>query len=306
MTRRSIDPQSARLFLAIVDEGSIARAAEREHIVPSAVSRRLAELEDRFGVALVERHRRGIRPTPAGESLAHHARMIQQSVERMNDEMDEYVTGIRGHIRVRASASALAAELPSELQSFMRTHDRVRLDLGELTTPHVFREVAEGRADIGIAPDLVRHENLTLLPYRHYRLAAVVPDDHPLANAGPVRFSQVLGYDLVELGQGTALANLIDSAAAQSSTSKRTRIRMTGFEGVCRMVANGMGVGILPAFLEAEQSRVHPLVFLPLDEHWARPAVCLIVRSLDTLPGAALALVDHLSQAAGVGPVRVD
>ena len=294
MSLRPIDPQSARLFLAIVDEGSIAGAAAREHIVPSAVSRRLAELEARFGVALVERHRRGIRLTPAGESLAHHARMIQQAVQRMQDEMTEYVTGIRGHVRVRASASALAMQLPSHLQAFMRSHERVRLDLEELATPHVFREVAEGRADIGVAPDLVRNEDVTRLPYTGYQLGAVVPRGHPLAGLARVRFSQLLAYDLVELARGSGLANLIDSAAAQSSQIKRTRIRLSGFDGVCRMVANGMGVGILPTFLAAEQARFYRLRFIPIDEPWSRPAVCLIVRRLDTLPSAARALVDHL------------
>lgn len=125
---RSIDPTSARLFLAVVEEGSIARAAAREHIVPSAISRRLAELEGQFGVALVERNRRGVIPTPAGEALTHHARMIQRATERMNEEMTEYLKGIRGHVRVRASASSLTAGLPSQLQSFMRAYKRVRLD----------------------------------------------------------------------------------------------------------------------------------------------------------------------------------
>ena len=294
---RRIDFTSARLFLAIVEEGSIARAARREHIVPSAISRRLAELEDLFGVALVERSRRGIVPTPAGETLTHHARTVQQAIERMHDEMSEYLKGIRGHIRVRVSASSLSVGLPSQLQAFMQANKRVRLDLEELDTPDVFREVREGRADVGIAPDLVRHEGLQMFPYHRYDLAVAVPLRHPLARHRTLRYTQALRHDQVELQRGSALSALLDNVAEQTSLVKRTRIRVHGFDGVCHMIASGMGIGVIPSLLQATHERVYGLKFVPLAESWAHPLICIIVRDLDTLPSAAKALVDFLQRA---------
>ncbi len=299
---RRIDPTSARLFLSIVEEGSIARAAAREHIVPSAVSRRLAELEALFGIALVERNRRGVTPTPAGEALAHHARMIRQAIERMHDEMTEYLKGIRGHIRVRVSASSLSAGLPSQLQSFMRAYRQIRLDLEELDTPQVFREIAEGRADVGIAPDLVRHDALELFPYHRYDLAVAMPAGHTLARHRALRYTQALRHDQVELGQGSALSTLLDNAAAQTSLVKRTRIRVHGFEAVCRMIASGMGIGIVPALLKPTNEKLYGLKFVPLAESWAHPLICIVVRDMDSLPSAARALVTHLRLAAPAAP----
>lgn len=291
---RRIDLTSARLFLAIVEEGSIARAARREHIVPSAISRRLAELEDLFGIALVERSGRGVTPTPAGEALTHHARTVQQAVERMHDEMSEYLKGIRGHIRVRVSASSLSVGLPSQLQAFMQANRRVRLDLEELDTPDVFREVREGRADVGIAPDLVRHEGLQLFPYHRYDLAVAVPQRHPLARHRALRYTQALRYDQVELQRGSALSSLLDNAAEQTSLVKRTRIRVHGFDGVCHMISTGMGIGVIPALLQPSHEQLYGLKFVPLAESWAHPLICIIVRDMETLPGAAKALVDFL------------
>lgn len=291
---RSIDLTSARLFLAIVEEGSIARAAAREHIVPSAVSRRLAELEELFGVALVERSRSGATLTPAGEAFTQHARLVQQTIDRMHDEMSEYLKGIRGHIRVRVSASSLSVGLPSQLQSFMRLHKRVRLDLQEMDTPDVFREVLEGRADVGIAPNLVRSDALELLPYHRYDLAVALPARHPLARHKTLRYAQVLRYDQVELQHGSALSALLDNAAAQGSQVKRTRIRVHGFEGVCHMIASGMGIGVIPSLLQRAREKSYGLKFVPLAESWAHPLICIMVRSLEGLPGPARALVDHL------------
>lgn len=291
---RRIDPTSARLFLSIIEEGSIARAAAREHIVPSAISRRLGELEALFGVALVERSRSGVKPTPAGEALAHHARMIQQAIERMHEEMSEYLKGVRGHIRVRVSASSLSAGLPAQLESFMRAHRQVRLDLEEMDTPQVFREVAEGRADVGIAPDLVLHEGLELFPYHRYDLAVAMPAGHALARHKTLRYAQALRHDQVELTRSSALSTLLDNAAAQGSLVKRTRIRVHGFEGVCRMIANGMGIGVIPTLLKKTHEPLYNLKFVPLAESWAHPMISVVVRNVESLPGAARALVMHL------------
>lgn len=288
-----IDPISARLFLAILDAGSIGRAAQREHIVPSAVSRRLAELESMFEVALVERGARGVTATPAGEALAHHARLLLRTIERMGTEMSEYRRGVRGHVRVRASASSLAAGLPELLQAFTHEHEGVKLDLVEQDTPEVFRQVAEGDADIGVAPDIVRH-GLQVFPYHRYDLCAVVPQDHPLARLETARYAQTLVYDQVDLTYGSALSTLLDAAAAQLGMVKRTRIRAMGFESVCRMIGSGMGIGVGPSFLAPTHGPMYRLRFVPFDEPWAHPLICILVRDLESLPQAARALVDRL------------
>ena len=290
----SIDPVSARCFLAIAEEGSIARAAAKVHIVASAVSRRLAELESLYGVALVERGPAGVKLTPAGDALAYHARLLLRTLERMDLELSEYKAGVRGHVRVRVTASALATGLPAQLQAFMRAYEGVKLDLVEQDTPKVFAEIAEGTAEVGIAPNLIRHAGLTGFPYHRYDLSVTVPEGHPLARYESLRFAQALPYDLVELTYGSALSSLIDAAAAQSALPKRTRIRVQGFEGMCRMIACGMGIGIVPTFLAPTHGPMHRLRFVPLDEPWAHPLICVIVRDMGELPVAARLLVEQL------------
>ena len=114
---RRIDLTSLQLFVAVCELGSIARAAQREFIAASAVSKRLSELEAAVETPLLQRHSRGVRLTPAGESLLHHARTVLFGLERMQGELAEYTEGVRGHVRVHANISAIVQFLPEDRKS---------------------------------------------------------------------------------------------------------------------------------------------------------------------------------------------
>ncbi|MFP3801215.1 LysR family transcriptional regulator [Paraburkholderia sp. SIMBA_027] len=104
-----LDLVTLRLFIAVVEEASIAKAAEREHLAPSAVSKRLADLELALGVPLLERHRRGVTLTSAGEALLSNSRRILRDLTRLESEMGEFTAetkGARGHICASASEAA--------------------------------------------------------------------------------------------------------------------------------------------------------------------------------------------------------
>jgi DNA-binding transcriptional LysR family regulator len=228
----------------VVEEGSIGRAALREHIVPSAISKRLSELEALLGV--VERGLRGMTPTPAGEAFLHHARILLRALDRMQQEMAEYSEGVRGHIRVRSSA--LSAGLPAEIQSFAVAHRHVKIELEEYETPSIVQDIAEGRADVGIGPDIFQPGTLQRFPWRHYDLTTVVPAGHALTGRDSIAYVECLRYDQVEQGYCSALSHLLDHAARQSGIAKRTRIRVRGLEAVCRMIGYGMGMASCPPF----------------------------------------------------------
>eukprot|EP01036_Dinobryon_divergens_P048481 gene48481-65038_t len=92
---RDLDLQTLRLFAAVCEQRSIARVAEQESIVGSAISKRLAQLEDTVGTPLLLRKRRGVVPTPAGETLLEHARTMLASVGQIERDMAAYATGTR-------------------------------------------------------------------------------------------------------------------------------------------------------------------------------------------------------------------
>jgi len=96
------DLTDLKLFLHVVEAGSITHGAERMHIAVAAASTRIRNMELTLGTPLLQRERLGVQPTAAGRTLVHHARQILQQAERMRGDLAEYADGLRGQIRLQS------------------------------------------------------------------------------------------------------------------------------------------------------------------------------------------------------------
>ena len=296
---RRIDLTSLQLFVAVCELGSIGRAAEREFIAASAVSKRLSDLEATLSTALLYRHARGVDLTPAGQSLLHHARAVLLSLDKMQGELSEYAEGVRGHVRIHASISAIVQFLPEDLGAFIRDHSAVKIDLQEHLSGTVLRAVHEGAADIGIcnasallAPDApaLHHR-----PYRSDQLALIVPRGHRLAGSGPLPFAASLGEDQVGLHANSSIDLALRRAAAQAGRTLKLRIQVTSLDAMCRMIHNGLGVGVMPLRAFELMHGVGDLEAVLLSDDWALRQLVLVARDFAALPVTTRLLVDHLS-----------
>ena len=146
---RRLDLTSLQLFVTVCESGSIGRAAEREGIAASAVSKRLSDLEGVLETPLLYRHARGGDLTPAGETLLHHARGMLFGLDKMQGELSEYAEGVRGHVRVHANISAIVQFLPEDLAGFLAQHGQVKLDLEERGSTEINRAVHDLVASYG-------------------------------------------------------------------------------------------------------------------------------------------------------------
>jgi DNA-binding transcriptional LysR family regulator len=294
---RRVDLTSLQLFVAVCELGSIGRAAEREFIAASAISKRLSDLEAALHTPLLYRHTRGVDLTPAGESLLHHARSVLYSLEKMQGELSEYADGVRGHVRVHANISAIVQYLPEDLGSFARAHEAIKIDLEEHLSNEVLRAVQEGAADLGICHVGDGSADLQSLPYRKDRLVLVVPAGHPLAAQPPVDFVDTLEYDHVGLHNNSSIYVAMHQAALAAGRNIKLRIHVTGLDAMCRMIDNGLGVGIMPAraFELMHGGIGQRLVSVNLSNDWAEREIRLVARDFSTLPVAARSLVEHLS-----------
>ncbi|WP_036594657.1 LysR substrate-binding domain-containing protein [Ottowia thiooxydans] len=296
---RRIDLTSLQLFVAVCELGSIGRTAEREFIAASAISKRLADLEEALGTSLLYRHTRGVDLTPAGENLLHHARSVLFSLEKMQGELSEYADGVRGHVRMHASISAIVQFLPEDLGAFSRRHPQVKIDLEEHLSSEVVRAVQEGAADLGIcnASALSHGGALQARPYREDHLSLIVPSGHPLAERETIDFMETLDFDHVGLHANSSLYLAMHHAAGDAGRSIRLRIRITSLDAMCRMIDNGLGVGVMPERAFGLMHGVGDLRGVPLTNDWAARQISLVARDFDSLPVTARALVDHLTEA---------
>ena len=297
---RRIDLTSLQLFVAVCELGSIGRAAEREFIAASAVSKRLSDLEAAVDTALLYRHSRGVTLTPAGESLLHHARTVLFGLERMQGELSEYAEGVRGHVRMHANISAIVQFLPEDLGHFARAHSQIKIDLQEHLSPEVLQAVQEGAADLGIcslgnASQGNGAAELQSRPYRSDRVVLVMPQTHALSAREAIKFDEVLDWDIVGLHAGSSISLAMRAAAAQAGRPLRQRIQVTSLDTMCRMIDNGLGVGLLPDRAFALMQGLGRLAAVRLDEPWAERELRLVARDFDALPVTARLLVEHLA-----------
>ncbi len=291
---RRIDLTSLQLFVAASECGSIGRAAEHEYLAASAASKRIADLEHALGTPLFYRRARGVELTPAGQTLLHHARAVRFSLERMQAELGEFAEGVRGHVRVHANISAIVQFLPEDLAGFARQHPEVKIDLNESLSADVLAAVREGDCDLGVCHLAGDPGDLAARPYRQDRLVLVVPAGHALARLPSVAFVDTLDCDHIGLHSNSSIYLAMSRAAHQAGRAVRLRMQVTGLDAMCRMIDNGLGIGLMPDRAFALLNPVGALAAVPLSDPWAVRELHLVARDFATLPVTARLLADHL------------
>src|SRR5690606_9427277 len=123
--------KTLRLFVRTLELGTIAAAAEREHIAAAAVSKRIRDLEEYLGTDLVHRSNKGLEATPAGVKLLELAHRILNELESVRAQMHDYASGVQGHVTLYANISAINQFVPAELSRFVSYYPQISLQLEE-------------------------------------------------------------------------------------------------------------------------------------------------------------------------------
>lgn len=283
-----------RLFVSIAEHNSITKGAEISHISLPAASNRIKNLEDSIGEKLLYRTSRGVTLTLAGQAFVHHARLILGQMEHLRAGMQEYVKGIKGHVRIFSNTTALSEFLPLVLREYLSKHPDVNIDLQERLSFDIVRAVSEGHTDIGIVAGSARTENLEVIPYRQDRLVLVVPKNHILAMESSIDFFRTLDFDYVGLQEASAIQTFLRQHAERLQRSLKMRIQVGNFEAVCRMIEATVGVGILPASAALRHAKQMDIAIIHLNDEWALRAQNICIRSLSSLPSFARDLVEML------------
>ncbi|MGE0808881.1 MAG: LysR family transcriptional regulator [Burkholderiaceae bacterium] len=293
------DLADLRLFLSIVDAGSITQGAVKAHLALASASERLRSIEQAAGVPLLERRRRGVVATEAGEALAHHARLMLRQQSVLQEELRDFASGALGTIHLYANTAALTEFLPSRLAPWLASRPRLSIDLKERTSAEIIRLIGAGLAQAGIVSDAVAAPGLLRQPVAADPLVAIVPRGHRLAGNTAIRFSALLDEAFVGLTPDSALQEHIDEHARDAGRPLRFRIRMKSFDGLCEMVASGVGIGIVPHSIARRHRRRHPCHALSLSDPWARRQLCVCLRRWSDLSASTRSLLIHLGARAG-------
>jgi molybdate transport repressor ModE-like protein len=280
-----IDPFDLRLFVAVLEHGTITAAAQAASLSLAAASARIAALERVVGTRLLDRSKAGAAPTDAGHALARRAHRVLAEVESLNVEMADFGHGLRGTVRLLCNTAAMVEALPSRLGRFLVEHPDIDVELQELPSDAVLEALRRGVADVGIVADYVDTAGLRVRPWLDDELVAVLPRGRGGPRARTIRFAQLLDRPFVGLLAERGLSRFLVQQASRSGRVPHHRVRVSSFDAVARLVASGVGVAVMPR-AAADRWRDPELRIVPLTEAWAkrRLLVCTTEPS-DGAPG---------------------
>ena len=280
------DLTDLELFLQVVDQGSITQGAEHTHLSLASASARITAMEKALGAKLLDRHRRGVVPSPTGWLLVAHARAIVGQLARMRTELARCSDGLQSPLVVLANTSATQTLVPTALADFLATHSDVDVELQERPS-----------AELGIIADTVDSARLECTTLRPDRLVVIVPANHPLADRDQVAFSACLDYPFLGFTQGNPLQEHLSDQTQPLGLRPRYRAYLPTTEAICAAVAAGVGIAVVPALAAARRSH-RDLRAVDLTNAWAHRNLLLCCRDQSQLSVPAAQFSAHLASVA--------
>jgi DNA-binding transcriptional LysR family regulator len=282
------------LIASVVRAGSISAGAKAMNLALAAASKRIADFESYVGVAIFSRLPQGVELTDAGRAIFHNILSILENVEQLHRHIEEIGAGGRSHVRIWVSPAAISERIPEEISSFLQTHRDVTVELEERDSSEIVKAVRENRADIGIFVDAMNSNGLETRVYCEEELVVIAPESHALAKASTTTLAEALTYDFVGLQSGTPLAARVDYESSRLGRTPNFKIQVRGVETLCRMVAAGLGIGIVPEAAAKRYLGSMGLRSVAINEAWAKRRLFLGYRDEATLRHAAQLLVRYL------------
>ena len=289
------DLTDLRLLVAVADRGSLSRAAADFPIALSAANNRLRLLEQRLGMRLFERHADGMAPTPAGRIALDHARRVVAEAQHLTQALDGLAGRRRVCVRLAANTVANSTFLPPALGPFLTDFPEVDLHVEERSSQEILQAVQSGNVDIGVLDGNLAMHGVVSLPFRHDRLVLLVPHGHALASRGHCLFRDALGAPFVGMPEERAMQRFVEEMATLLGTPLTVRVRAPSFFAIAQLVAQNVGVAVLPEAAAQRHSGTLPVAIVALDDSWATRELRLCVRSLEGLSAQGRQLVAYLA-----------
>lgn len=243
-----IDIRLLRYFATVAEELSISRAALRLHMSQPPLSQQIQQLEDRLGVVLLLRKRRGIELTAAGAALADEAHQVIARLEQAVDAVQQIGRGERGHIRIGVISSAMWGEFPNLLRRFHTSHPGVNWSMKEQMPSVQVQALLERRIDIGFFRSVAQApEGCCSVRVAPEEFGAVVNARHRLARRVAIPLAALADEDFVMLDTPAAAdTSYLAQCCAEAGFVPRVLRSAIEPQTLVALVSAGIGVTLLP------------------------------------------------------------
>jgi DNA-binding transcriptional LysR family regulator len=272
-----LDLRRIRYFIAVAEERSFTRAAERLHISQPPLSQNVKALEEEIGVQLLVRDRRGVKPTDAGLVFLNQARHLLGVLRHAVDETVRVAAGTSGTVRVGAVTSALFKVYPPVHAALRAGLPNAEVAIYESTSQGQIAQLARDDIDLAIVHGPVDAPGMRVDRLCTERMCAVLPRTHALAGTRPIALSSLAGEEFVLFSRDQS-PGFFDSIAAmcvRAGFSPRVRHTAREAQTVVRLVGLGLGVSLVSEALETSNIAAS-VCFRPLSDPGATIEYCLV------------------------------
>jgi DNA-binding transcriptional LysR family regulator len=279
-------------FVALSEEGSFTRAAQRMHIVQSGLSASIKELELELGSRLVERTTRKVALTESGRLFLEHARTTLAALESGITAVRSQDGVVRGrlHLGILQSLGPYL-ELPVLLKGFRAAYPQVEIAVRALSTDSIPALVGSGDVDLSFHALVRRTEwpGLQVIPYAQDSLVAICPSHHPQRSTKSIRLEELVQRTFVDLTPDRALRRVVDQMFAEHHIKRNTVFEVSDVQTAMQFVEEGLGVAVVPSRLARSLAASHRILSFKIsnqDPYPPRWRIAILRRSRQNgLPG---------------------
>ncbi len=293
---KDLDLTTLRMFVEVCDAKSIKRVAEREQIDASAITKRLAKLEEQLQTPLLKRVRQGVEATPEGALFSEQARRLVNDARKLSDTLLQRKSGLSGTVTLASHMGSVSCVLPDDLALFMQlhAHEAVQLNVKETISKDAVQMVRDGRAQIAVVWDNTETSDLQHVDYYSDVVAAVMTKTHPLAQRTDVRYDELMSYNFVADRHTKHTEALLQRSGGINADNARLVVQVETQQSALRMAAHGLGIYVCQTKAAQLQADSLGLVVVPLNDSWARIRIKVVYLS-NVFSPLTKALVDHLA-----------
>jgi DNA-binding transcriptional LysR family regulator len=284
-------------FVAVAEEGSFTRAADRLHVVQSAVSAGVRNLEKELGTMLFDRSTHRVRLTDSGRALLPEARATLAAAQAARDAVDEVSGGLRGTVVLGTmqAPGMRAVDLAGLLAAFRTEHPGVGVEIRHSGgSSEMAREVAEGSMDLAfVALAGEGPPGLELIPITREPIMLAVPAGHPLAGSADIELSALHAETLVDLPPGWGIRMAVDRSFTAAGVTRTITYEVNDTQTMVDFIRNGLAIGMLPQSLLETTGE---LAFVPIRDHPPEFQTTIAIPANRRLSAATQAMLETIKR----------
>jgi LysR family transcriptional regulator, transcription activator of glutamate synthase operon len=235
-----------RYLEAVVRHRHFTRAADELHVAQSALSHQVARLEQELGMRLLQRTTRSVEPTEAGLLVAARARSILAEAGALREEVDELRGLVRGRVTVGALLFGGELDIPALLARFTSSYPEIDVGLREGTVQRMVEGLRDGSIDLAFVLEREPRDEFERAPLSSEELAVVMSPGHALASPEPIRIRALADERLIGFERGSSVRQLVDETFERAGVSPRIALEGNDLALVRSLVAEGIGLAIMP------------------------------------------------------------